>query len=104
MLTELAWPLIVIIAIGITGMYAASWIAGRLLGFTPAMAFACALTSLYGFPADYIITNEVVNSLSEDEAEREVLTAHMLPSMLVAGFVTVTMVSVVLAGIFVGLL
>lgn len=104
MLGELAWPLVVIIGIGVAGMYLASWIAGRLLGFTPAMAFACALTALYGFPADYIITNEVVNSLSDDPAEREVLTAHMLPPMLVAGFVTVTMVSVVLAGIFVGLL
>lgn len=104
MLAELAWPLLVIIGIGVAGMYLASWIAGRLLGFTPAMAFACALTALYGFPADYIITNEVVNSLSDDPDEREVLTAHMLPPMLVAGFVTVTMVSVVLAGIFVGLL
>jgi hypothetical protein len=102
MLAELAWPLIATIGIGVLGMYVFSFVAGRLLGFTPAMAFACALTALYGFPADYIITNEVVNTLTEDEAEREVLSAHMLPPMLVAGFVTVTMVSVVLAGIFAG--
>ena len=41
---------------------------------------------------------------TDDAAEREALTAHLLPPMLVAGFVTVTMVSVVLAGLFVGLI
>lgn len=77
---------------------------GRLLGITPAMAFACSLTALYGFPADYIITKDVIDTLTDDAAEREALTAHLLPPMLVAGFVTVTMVSVVLAGLFVGLI
>lgn len=104
MLAELAGPMVVLIAIGIFGMYVFSFIAGKLVGVTPAMAFACSLTALYGFPADYVITKEVVNALSDDQAERDLLTAHMLPPMLVAGFVTVTMVSVVMAGIFVGLL
>jgi hypothetical protein len=68
------------------------------------MAFAVSLTAFYGFPADYIITVEVINGLTNDETEREALISHMLPPMLVAGFVTVTIVSVILAGIFVGLL
>jgi hypothetical protein len=102
MLLDLAAPMFGAIIIGIVGMYCFSYIAGRLLGMTPAMAFACSLTALYGFPADYVITNEVVNTLTDDEDERAALSAHMLPSMLVAGFVTVTMVSVVIAGIFVG--
>ncbi|QBX34797.1 hypothetical protein E4191_08790 [Paracoccus liaowanqingii] len=104
MLGQLIVPLVAIIGIGLLGMYLASWNVGRLLGVTPAMAFACSLTALYGFPADYIITKDVIDTLTEDAAEREVLTAHLLPPMLVAGFVTVTMVSVVLAGIFVGMI
>lgn len=104
MLGQLAVPLVTIIAIGLVGMYIASWIVGRLLGITPAMAFACSLTALYGFPADYIITKDAIDTLTDDAAEREALTAHLLPPMLVAGFVTVTMVSVVLAGLFVGLI
>ena len=102
MLTELAVPMFALIAIGIFGMYVFSFIAGKLVGVSPAMAFACSLTALYGFPADYVITKEVINTLTDDQDERELLTAHMLPPMLVAGFVTVTMVSVVMAGIFVG--
>ncbi|WP_323804067.1 hypothetical protein [Sulfitobacter litoralis] len=104
MLAELAVPMVGLIAIGILGMYIFSFIAGKLVGISTAMAFACSLTALYGFPADYVITKEVVNALTDDVEEREILTAHMLPPMLVAGFVTVTMVSVVMAGIFVGLL
>ncbi|WP_022706317.1 hypothetical protein [Paracoccus zeaxanthinifaciens] len=104
MLLDLAGPMFGAIFVGIAGMYVFSFIAGRLLGSTPEMAFACSLTALYGFPADYVITNEVVNALSDDPEERGILSAHMLPPMLVAGFVTVTIVSVLLAGIFAGLL
>ncbi|WPK13288.1 hypothetical protein R6U77_06330 [Lysinibacillus louembei] len=104
MMLEIIYPLVGTIVLGVIGMYIFSLIAGKLLKVSTPMAFAISLTALYGFPADYIITNEVIKSLTEDEKEREVLTSHMLPPMLVGGFVTVTIVSVVLAGIFVGFL
>lgn len=104
MLLEIIVPLIGTIILGVIGMYIFSFIAGKILKVSKEMAFAVSLTALYGFPADYIITNEVINSLTEDEKERAALTSHMLPPMLVGGFVTVTIVSVVLAGIFVGFL
>jgi hypothetical protein len=104
MMLEILYPLIGTIIIGVIGMYIFSWIAGKMLKVSKNMAFAVSLTALYGFPADYIITNEVIKSLTTDEKEREVLTSHMLPPMLVGGFITVTIVSVILAGIFVGFL
>ena len=104
MMLELIYPLIGCIVIGVAGMYVFSFIMGKVLKVSKEMAFAVSLTALYGFPADYIITNEVINALTPDEKEREVLTSHMLPPMLVAGFITVTIVSVLLAGIFVGFL
>ncbi|ALS01944.1 hypothetical protein ATZ33_11300 [Enterococcus silesiacus] len=100
MLEELLLPMVGIIVIGVIGMYVFSAVVGRLLGVSKEMAFAVSLTALYGFPADYIITNEVIQSLTDDEKEKEALTSHMMPPMLVAGFITVTIVSVVLAGIF----
>ncbi|WP_430603117.1 hypothetical protein IGJ02_000474 [Enterococcus sp. DIV0724b] len=100
MLEELFLPMVGIIVIGVIGMYVFSAVVGKLLGVSKEMAFAVSLTALYGFPADYIITNEVIQSLTEDEKEKEALTSHMMPPMLVAGFITVTIVSVVLAGIF----
>lgn len=104
MMLEIIYPLVGTIVLGVIGMYIFSFIAGKILKVSKEMAFAVSLTALYGFPADYIITNEVIKSLTEDEKEREMLTGHMLPPMLVGGFITVTMVSVVLAGIFVGFL
>lgn len=102
MLLRLVFPMIVLIATALIGMFIASWLVGRLLGVSMEMAFAIALTAMYGFPADFIITNEAINALTKDEKEREVLTHHMLAPMLVGGFVSVTIVSVVLAGIMVG--
>ncbi|MDR7080532.1 hypothetical protein J2Y03_005619 [Neobacillus niacini] len=104
MMLEIIYPLVGVIVLGVIGMYIFSFIAGKLLKVSKEMAFAVSLTALYGFPADYIITNEVIKSLTEDEKEREMLTSNMLPPMLVGGFITVTMVSVILAGIFVGFL
>lgn len=104
MMMEILYPLVGCIVLGVVGMYIFSFFIGKVLKVSKEMAFAVSLTALYGFPADYIITNEVINSLTEDEIEREALTSHMLPPMLVGGFISVTMVSVVLAGLFVGFL
>ncbi|HEY4551967.1 MAG TPA: hypothetical protein VIG80_02120 [Bacillaceae bacterium] len=104
MMGQILVPLAGCIILGVIGMYIFSFIIGKVLKVSKEMAFAVSLTALYGFPADYIITNEVINSLTTDEKEREVLTSHMLPPMLVGGFITVTIVSVILAGIFVGFL
>ncbi|MEC1377107.1 hypothetical protein P9D39_22775 [Heyndrickxia oleronia] len=101
MMLQILYPLVGCIVIGVVGMYIFSFIAGKFLKVSKEMAFAVSLTALYGFPADYIITNEVINSLTTDEKEKEILTSQMLPPMLVGGFITVTIVSVILAGIFV---
>lgn len=104
MLLNLLTPLVVLIGVATIGMYIFSYIAGKLLGVSKEMAFAISLTSMYGFPADYIITQEVITLVTRDEKEREVLTHHMLGPMLVGGFISVTIVSVILAGIFVSFL
>ncbi|MFJ8235739.1 hypothetical protein ACIQ34_08325 [Ureibacillus sp. NPDC094379] len=101
MMLEILTPLVVCIILAVIGMYIFSFIAGKLLKVSKNLAFAVSLTALYGFPADYVITNEVIKALTSDEKERAALTEHMLPPMLVGGFISVTIVSVILAGIFV---
>ncbi len=104
MMLEILYPLIGCIVLGVIGMYIFSFFIGKILKVSKEMAFAVSLTALYGFPADYIITKEVIDALTTDEKERQVLTDHMLPPMLVGGFISVTIVSVILAGLFVGFL
>ncbi|MBC2397543.1 hypothetical protein HGG79_07110 [Clostridium tetanomorphum] len=104
MLKQIALPLFGIIILGVTGMYIICLILGNTLGFSKEMAFACTLTALYGFPADYILTHEAIKSVCETKEEREYVLDDMLPKMLVAGFTTVTIASVIIAGFFVKLL
>jgi hypothetical protein len=101
MLLELSGPLFGIIIIGITGMAILSIIIGKLLGESKEMSFAIALTALYGFPANYILTEEASKGLTDNDEEKQYLMDAMLPKMLVGGFTTVTIVSVLIAGVFV---
>ncbi|GAU78955.1 hypothetical protein [Fusibacter sp. 3D3] len=104
MLKQIAAPLFGIIVLGVIGMGILSILVGKLLGYTKEMAFSVAMTALYGFPADYVLTIEAIKSMTETEEEHDYATDQMLPKMLVGGFTTVTIASVIIAGIFVKLL
>ena len=104
MLLEILVPLAGIIVLGVSGMAVLSMFLGKRLGYTKEMSFAVALTALYGFPPNYILTEEASKALSQTDEEREFLMDEMLPKMLVGGFTTVTIVSVLIAGIFVNLI
>lgn len=103
-LMEAIGPMAIIIVVGVIGMGIGSIIAGKVLGMSLNMAFAVSLTALYGFPPNYILTEEAVNAMAETPEENKYLMDEMLPQMIVGGFVTVTITSVVIAGIFVNLL
>lgn len=104
MLKGIAGSLVLIIIIGVIGLGLISMIVGKLLGYTKEMSLALSLTALIGFPPNYILTEEAAKSLAETPEENEFLMNQMLPKMLVGGFTTVTIVSVILAGIFTKLL
>ena len=104
MLLQIVGPLVGIIIIGVIGMAILTIVFGRMLGYSKEMAFAIGLTALYGFPPNYILTDEASKALAENEAEKKFLMDEMLPKMLVGGFTTVTIASVIIAGIFAKLL
>ncbi|NLY47365.1 MAG: hypothetical protein GX053_15500, partial [Tissierella sp.] len=103
-LLEAIGPMVIIIVVGVIGMGIVSMLAGKILGVSLPMAFAVSLTALYGFPPNYILTEEAVKALAETSDEHEFLMERMLPMMIVGGFITVTITSVVIAGLFVNLL
>ena len=101
MLPQLMKPIAVIVGVGVAGLLVASFIVGKILGYTGAISMALALTALYGFPPNYVLTDEASKALAEgDDTTYNFLMDQMLPRMLIGGFVTVTLTSVVLAGIF----
>lgn len=68
------------------------------------LALGLAMTQLLGFPAFYLIINEVATAASENEEEREVILERLVPSFVVSNFISVTSISIVIAGLFAQLL
>lgn len=100
MLKSIIIPMIVLIVIGVAGMAVFAFIISKVLKMSFPLAFANGLTALYGFPCDAIITESTCNALGQTEEERQYLMSKMFPSMIVGGFVTVTITSVFIAGWF----
>ncbi|PRO94860.1 hypothetical protein C6Y08_07760 [Lactiplantibacillus pentosus] len=96
--------IIVLIALGLLGMFLASRVLAKPFGMSWQMAYACSLTSLFGFPADYILTSEVAHTVAGTKDEERYLLHNMMPKMLVGGFATVSVASVIIASIFLKLI
>lgn len=93
-------PMVGVIIFATIGLVIVAMLVGRTLGYTKEMSIAIALNAFYGFPANYVLTNEASRAVGESEEETGHITKNILPKMLVGGFVSVTIVSVIVAGIF----
>ncbi|MBQ3437262.1 MAG: hypothetical protein IJG31_01930 [Fusobacterium sp.] len=100
MLLKVAGPLIGIIIIGVAGLLVFAFLAGKILKESKYMSLPIAMNALYGFPPNFILTTEAIKSITEDENEIEYLTDIMMPKMLIGGFTSVTIASVIVGGIF----
>lgn len=65
------------------------------------IALAVSVCQLLGFPATYLIANEVAKAVGKNDEEREVILDAILPKYLVAGFATVSSLSILIAGFLV---
>ena len=104
LLLEILGPLVFIIIVGVAGMCIVATIAGKILKVSTYMAIATSLTALYGFPPNYVLTDEASKALASNEDEKNYLMDNMLPQMIVGGFVTVTITSVIIASVFIPML
>ena len=68
------------------------------------LAVGIAMAQLLGYPATYLITQEIARTVGKTEEERDAITARIEPAYVLAGFATVTSFSVIIAGFFVNLL
>lgn len=101
LLFDLIGPMLILLVIGLCGMGIMAFIVGRILKISPWLGYANCLTALYGFPFDAIMTEKICHDEGANKEEVDYLMSRLFPSMIVGGFVTVTITSVVLAGIFV---
>ena len=97
-------PLLVAAAVGITGNILMCLLMSKIFKYSTSMAVSIGMACTFGFPPTYFLSHEVSNAIGETEEEKEVLLQHILPKMLVAGFVTVSISSVIFAGVMANLL
>ena len=104
MLGSVIGPMIILIIVGVAGMALFEFVAAKLLKIDFTLALANGLTALYGFPPNAIITENTCKALGETKEEFDYLMSEIYPSMIVGGFTTVTITSVLIAGWFSALL
>lgn len=92
-LSATIWALILGAAMGSTGLVPPKILGNRNL------AMGVAVMQLLGFPATYLVANEIAIATGETEEERQVVNDAIMPKYLVGGFATVTTFSVITAGI-----
>ena len=104
MLASIIGPMILLIVVGVAGMAVLCFIVAQVLKMSFLLSFATALTALYGFPPNAVITEATCTALAKTPEEKEFLMSKMFPPMIVGGFTTVTITSVIIAGVFAGML
>ena len=100
--SALAGPLLIAFVFGIIGIGRFSALVGKLVGYSVPMSVAIGLTSLFGFPGTMILSQEAARGAGETPEEVAAIEDEILPKMIVAGFSTVTITSVIVTSIIVG--
>ncbi len=98
----LAFPLLIAFVFGVAGIAGFSALVGKMLGYSIPMSVAIGLTSLYGFPGTMILSQEAAKGAGETPEEVAAIEGQILPKMIVAGFSTVTITSVIVTSIIAG--
>ena len=99
MVGDMLVPLLVCVVLGTAAFAVVSVLVGKLFGYSWQMSVAIGSSCLFGFPGTVIISNEVSESTGTTPEERAAINAQIMPKMLVAGMVTVSITSVLVAGV-----
>lgn len=97
---ELIIPLVEIFALGIIAIALSGFITSKIFKMSFKMCFALGLTAMFGAPGTVYVSEEVSAGVANgNEDDRLALRAYILPKMMIAGFSTLTVGSVILAGV-----
>jgi len=100
-LGTLWFPILTVNLVAIFAMVIVSLFVGRLLGLSKYMSVATGIACMFGFPGTYVIPGEVAKSITKTQEEYDFVFNSLYPRMLISGFVNVTILSVLIAGILI---
>lgn len=90
-----------ILAIGTIGLLLGGVIGAKIVKWPKELSIPVVLTAEFGFPGNYLISDEVARSTGSNKKERDIIMDKILPPMLVGGYTTVTITSIIIASILI---
>lgn len=97
-------PLLAAALLGVAGTAVVALVLGKLLNIPFGLSMSLGISCTFGFPTTMLIPQEVSEAIGRDDKEKAAILNYLLPKMLTAGFVTVTIASVLIAGFVVNML
>lgn len=104
LLLSMVKPLLIVVVIGLACCGVVAVAVGKIFKQSWYMSCALGVTALFGFPGTMIVPTEVAKAVADNDEEQQVILQAILPKMIIAGMVSVSIVSVVAAGIMTGLI
>ena len=101
MVASMIVPLLIVMAIGLVCCAVVAIVMGKIVHFSCQLSIGLAVTAFFGFPGTYLISNEVARASGDSPEECAAVMASIMPKMIIAGIVSVSVVSGLLAGIMV---
>lgn len=98
-LFEMVLPVVFFLVTGALSLGLGGAVAGKLLHIPTNLAVPLALNAMFGFPFNIMITDDVVRTTDATEEEKQYLRNVLQPQMTIAGFVSMTIMSVVIAAV-----
>lgn len=96
--------LLLCLGIGVVFAVAAGFVLAKVLKVGTGLSISIILTCTFGFPTTLFMPQEVAQAIGRTDEEKAALRNYLEPKMITGGFVTVTIFSVILAGIVAGML
>jgi putative effector of murein hydrolase len=101
-LVSMLLDIILVFVIGVAVAAVVSIVVGKFLHFSWRLSLAVAITALFGFPGTYLVSREVASAVGKDDEEAQVVMSYLMPKMVIAGIVSVSVVSGLAASIMCG--
>lgn len=98
----LGWQTVVIFVAVMVGIYIFMYLlpTWKIVGSRD-LSVGIAMAQLLGFPATLLIANEIATAVAQTPEEKEHVLDRIMPAYVISGFVTVTSLSIIMAGILV---
>ncbi len=100
-MVTMIYPVFVVFVLGIAAVALTALVASRVFGYSWRLCMAVGISCMFGFPGTYIVPEEVAKARAANQEERDYLVGLLLPKMLVAGFVTVSIASAFVSALMV---